>query len=113
MLLYLFDFRKVFFEGASKSLTAFFTVHHWFETLKQPKPLGPSKSKELSPADLTRKVLLLVCTGNRDLTLDVRGALMSTRAKQESGGKCPLFKKMCCSAVRSCSAPLWRLLRFP
>jgi hypothetical protein len=26
MLLYLFDFRKVFFEGASKSLTAFFTV---------------------------------------------------------------------------------------
>jgi hypothetical protein len=26
MLLYLFDFRKVFFEGASKSSTAFFTV---------------------------------------------------------------------------------------
>jgi hypothetical protein len=27
MLLYLFDFRKVFFEGASKSSTAFFTVY--------------------------------------------------------------------------------------
>ncbi len=27
MLLYLFNFRKVFFEGASKSLTAFFTVY--------------------------------------------------------------------------------------
>ncbi len=26
MLLYLFDFRKVFFEGATKSSTAFFTV---------------------------------------------------------------------------------------
>ena len=28
MLLYFFDFRKVFFEGASKSSTAFFTVQH-------------------------------------------------------------------------------------
>ena len=29
MLLYLFDFRKVFFKGASKSSTAFFTVYNF------------------------------------------------------------------------------------
>ncbi len=38
MLLYLFDFKKVFFEGASKSSTAFFTVY------EHPLPQKPSSA---------------------------------------------------------------------
>jgi hypothetical protein len=50
MLLYLFDFRKVFFEGASKSSTAFFTVFALY---------SPSPSQILS-APLFYSPLLLV-----------------------------------------------------
>jgi hypothetical protein len=71
MLLYLFDFRKVLFEGASKSSTAFFTVQSVGERNPESKVNLGMKSPKITPGLYTGFNLRgILFTDNLDREVD-------------------------------------------